>query len=81
MPATEGKLLPTRQLPGGKKWTLHESRTKYEADGGEFDILLHPDGFVVLVSFIHEPKPDDDCEFWRGRFETIEEAMHQAERM
>ena len=44
----------------------------------DYDILIG-NGYVVLVSFTHEPN-DPDCEFWRKRFDTVKEAMEYAEQ-
>ena len=66
---------------GAMKWTRRNSGTKgYESEDGNYDIL-EGNGYVVLVSFIHDPRPGDDSEFWRKRFGTIKEAMEYAEKM
>jgi hypothetical protein len=67
------------QLEGGRKWLRKEGGVKgYSSEDGNFDIL-QGNGYVVLVSFNHEPI--DDYEFWRKRFDTVKDAMEYAETM
>jgi hypothetical protein len=66
-------------LDGGRLWTRKDSGVPgYDSEDGDFQIL-QGNGYVVLVSFEHEPV--DDAEFWRKRFGTVKEAMEYAERM
>lgn len=63
----------------GRVWNRDLSGTpKYSSEDGKFDILIG-NGYVVLVAFDHDPI--DDAEFWRKRFESIEDAADYAERM
>jgi hypothetical protein len=73
--------MTTKQLPGGMLWNRKTTGVPgWQAEGGQFDIL-EGNGYVVLVAFEHDPKADDDCDFWRQRFPTVEAAMEHAEKM
>lgn len=71
----------TRQLDeDSKRWRRKEGGVKgWYCDHTADMEILEGDGYVVLVSFEHDPV--DDAEFWRKRFDTVEEAMEYAEKM
>lgn len=76
MTATEA----TKQIPGGRLWRRKTNKVPgWETD--DFAIMEHSAGFVVFVSTIHDRVPGDDCEFYRRRFDTVEQAMEHAERI
>jgi hypothetical protein len=81
MSKTVTELPKTKQLKGGQLWTRKKSGVDgYSSEDGNYDILInHDKGYVVLVSFQHEPI--DACEFWRKQFPTVEAAMEYAEKM
>lgn len=69
----------TMQIPGGQKWSRKESGVPgYSSACGNYDVLIG-DGYVVLVSMIHDPLPGDNCDFWRKRFSTVGEAITYSE--
>lgn len=68
-----------KHLVGGRHWTRKASGGPgYSSDDGNYDII-QGNGYVVLVSMIHDPLPGD--EFWRKRFPTVKEAMEHVEKM
>ena len=71
----------TKQLPGGRVWNEKTSGVMgWSSEDNDFDILVS-NGYCVLVSFVHDPLPGDSSEFWRKRFDTVDEAMEHAEKM
>ncbi len=61
-------------------WTRKEGGVAgYDSEDGDYQILMG-NGYCVLVAFEHEPI-DDEVEFWRKRFSTVEKAMEYAEHM
>jgi hypothetical protein len=67
-------------LEGGRPWTRKPSGVQgYSSDDGNYDILCG-NGYVILVSFIHEPLKTGE-EFWRKRFKTVKDAVEYAERI
>jgi hypothetical protein len=58
------------------KWLRKESGVKgYSSEDGNFDILIG-NGYVVLVSFVHDSPAGES---WRKRLKTVREAMEYAE--
>lgn len=71
------RIADTLQIAGGQLWKRKKTGVDgYSSEDGNYDILIG-NGYVVLVSFIHEPDGDD--EFKRWRFRTINQAMEYAE--
>ncbi len=71
----------TIRLQGGMLWNRKTSGVPgYESECKNYDILCG-NGYVVLTSIIHDPIPGDTVDCWRKRFNTIKEAMEQAEGM
>lgn len=82
MPTWEQDTPTVRQLKGGRVWKRKAGGVSGWSYAEDYDILQSKDGrYCVLVSFIHDPLPGDDCEFWRKRFNSVTEAMEYAERI
>jgi hypothetical protein len=79
---THGESFPaTFKVSGGRLWKRKEEGVPgWTSEDDQFQILCGK-GYVVLVSFEHDPVPGDDCEFWRKRFNTPAEAAEYAEQM